>query len=271
MGHTKGSNPLGTLEKCVQILTLFSDSPVLQVSEIAEKMGQPRSTAYRYVAALKAHHLVEEADDGPGYQLGPKILELAATMSRRPLRDVARPYLERIGRETGETVILYGLRDHTGICLDKVDGNQTLRVSYDRGDVTPLHASATGKAIFAYLDAKEQRQIIKNVGLEAFTETTITDAKLLAEESIKICEDGFSESNGEAIEGTRGIAAPISSFSGRVVASIGVSVPQHRGEGDDRLLLIELLTEAAEQITRELSSQEAEPTYTKRFRRSQQP
>ena len=252
----------------MQILTLFSDSPILQVAEIAKKMGQPRSTAYRYVAALKANHLVEEAEDGPGYRLGPKILELAASMSRRPLRDVARPYLERIGRETGETVILHGLRDQVGVCLEKVDGNQTLRVSYDRGDVYPLHASATGKAIFAYLERKEQKQIIKAVGLEAFTPTTITDSRALEKEFERIHENGFSESDGELIEGTQGIAAPIFSFSGRVVASIGVSVPKHRGEGDNRDLLIRLITEAAEQITRELSSQEAEPTTTKRFRRS---
>jgi len=268
MGQIKGSNPLGTLEKCVQILTLFSDSPVLTVSEIAEKMGQPRSTAYRYVAALKAHHLVEETEEASGYRLGPKILELAATMSRRPLRDVARPYLERIGRETGETVILHGLRDQVGICLDKVDGNQTLRVSYDRGEASPLHASATGKAIFAHLERKEQKKIIKDVGLPAFTETTITDPVVLDKEFEKIRARGFSESNAEMIEGTRGIAAPIFSFSGRVVASIGASVPLHRAEGEDRLLLIRLLTEAAEQITQELSSQEAEPTYYNRFRRS---
>jgi len=124
--------------------------------------------------------------------------------------------------------------------------------------------------MFAHLDSKEQKQIVKDVGLKAFTGTTLTDPKALTEESIRIREDGFSESNGEAIEGTHGIAAPIFSFSGRVVASIGVSVPKHRGEGDDRLLFIQLLTEAAKQITRELSSQEAEPTYTKRFRRSHQ-
>jgi len=268
MGHIQGSNPLGTLEKCVQILTLFSDSPVLQVSEIAEKMGQPRSTAYRYVAALRANHLVEEAEDGPGYRLGPKILELAASMSRRPLRDVAKPYLARIGRETGETVILLGLRDQVGVCLEKVDGNQTLRVSYDRGDVYPLHASATGKAILAYLDRKEQKQIIKTIGLKSFTPTTITQSSILEREFEKIRENGFSESDGELIEGTQGIAAPIFSFSGRVVASIGVSVPQHRGEGENRRLLIQSLTEAAEQITQELTSQQAEPTYTQRFRRS---
>jgi DNA-binding IclR family transcriptional regulator len=189
-------------------------------------------------------------------------------MSRRPLRDVAKPYLERIGRETGETVILNGLRDHVGTCLDKVDGHHTLRVSYERGDVYPLHASATGKAIFAHLDPKEQKQILKDIGLEAFTSTTITDPAVLEKEFAKIREDGYSESHGEAIEGTYGVAAPIFSISGRVVASIGASVPTHRGEGEDRLHLIALLTEAAAQITQELTSQQAEPTFTQRFRRS---
>ena len=254
----------------MQILTLFSDSPVLQVSEIAGKMGQPRSTAYRYVAALKANHLVEEADEGPGYRLGPKILELAASMSKRPLRDVAKPYLERIGRETGETILLNRLRDHVGICLEKVDGHHALRVSYERGDVSPLHASATGKAIFAFLEPKEQKQIIKDIGLEAFTDTTITDPKTLESEFARIREAGFSESHGEAIEGTYGVAAPIFSISGRVVASIGASVPTHRGEGEDRFRLIALLTEAAAQITQELTSQQAEPTFTQHFRRSHQ-
>ncbi len=268
MGHMKSSNPLGTLEKCVQILTLFADSPVLQVSEIAEKMGQPRSTAYRYVAALRTHLLVEEAEDGPGYRLGPKILELAATMSRRPLREVAKPYLERIGRETGETIILCGFRDHVGICLEKVEGHHALRVSYELGDTYPLHASATGKAIFAYLEPKECKQIIEAVGLDAFTDATITDPDALEQEIDKIRENGYSESHGEAIEGTRGIAVPIFSFSGRVVASIGAAVPQHRGEGEDRTLLIHLLTEAAKQITRELTTQEIRSTQTKPFQRS---
>jgi len=260
MRHKKDNNPLGTLEKSVQILTLFADSPVLQVSEIAEKMGQPRSTAYRYVAALKALLLVEEVSDGPGYRLGPKILELAATMSRRPLREVAKPYLDRIGRETGETIILCGFRDHVGICLEKVEGHHTLRVSYELGDTYPLHASATGKAIFAHLEPMERKQIIEAVGLDAFTDSTITDIVTLEREFEKVRKIGYSESHGEAIEGTRGIAVPIFSFSGRVVASIGASVPQHRGEGEDKKLLISLFTEAAKQITRELTTQEVQPT-----------
>jgi len=254
MGRRSDANPLNTLEKCVQILTLLSESPQLQVAEIARELGLPRSTAYRYVAALRSHHLVDEASEGPGYRLGTKILELAATMSRRPLRDVARPYLERIARETGETVILCGLREHEGICLEKVDGHHALRVSYELGDTYPLHASATGKAIYAHLSPKEWKAILDEVGLERFTDTTITDPGALERESAKICKDGFSESDGEAIVGTRGIAAPIFSYSGRVVASIGASVPSHRGEGANRRLLIDRLVQAAGDITREIAA-----------------
>lgn len=245
---------LNTLEKCIQILTLFSiESPVLQVSEIAEILDLPRSTAYRYIAALRSHHLVEEAADGPGYRLGTKVLQLAATMSRRPIRHVARPHMERIARETGETIILCGLREQEGICLEKVDGHHALRVSYELGDTYPLHASATGKAILAHLDSDERRSIIDKKGLARLTETTITDPSALEREVAKIGRDGHSESDGEAIVGTRGIAAPIFSFAGRVVASIGASVPTHRGEGELRQRLIDLLVQAAQDITREIA------------------
>ena len=250
----RGENPLTTLEKCIQILTLLSEAAQLQVSEIAERLNLPRSTAYRYIAALRSHHLVEAVEEGSGYRLGAKILELAATMSRRPIRDIALPYMERIARETGETVILCGLREHVGICLEKVDGHHALRVSYELGDTYPLHASATGKAIYAHLNPKERKAILDEVGLDRFTETTITDPETLNREASRVRETGYSESDGEAIVGTRGMAAPIFSFTGRIVASIGASVPSHRGEGENRQRLIDLLVQAAEDITREMAA-----------------
>ncbi len=253
MARLSESNPLNTLEKSIQILTLIAESPKLQVAEIARRLGLPRSTAYRYIAALRSHHLVEEALDGPGYRLGTKILELAATMSRRPVRDVAIPYLERIARETGETTILCGLRERQGACLEKFDGHHALRVSYEIGDTYPLHTSATGKAILAYLNPDERRSIVKG-GLAKLTETTITDPNELDREMAKIRTDGFSESSGEAIAGTRGIAAPIFSIAGRVVASIGASVPRLRGEGELRQRLINLLVQAAQDITKEIAA-----------------
>jgi DNA-binding IclR family transcriptional regulator len=258
VGSPEDVEPLNTLEKCVRILTLFSEAtPVLEVAEIAERLQLPRSTAYRYISALKAHSFVEEAPGGSGYRLGGRILELAATMARKPLREVALPHMERIVRETGETALLCGLREHVGVCLEKVDGTHALRVSYELGETYPLHAAATGKAIFAFLSAEERQAVIREVGLPRFTDTTITSSGELKKELDKIRKLGFAESQGESIIGTHGIAAPIFSPSGRIVGSIGVSVPELRAEMDNRQKMIRLVVDAANRITQGLATQEA--------------
>ena len=230
------------------------------VAEIADRLDLPRSSAYRYVAALKSQGLVEDAPDGAGYRLGAKILELAASMSRKPLRDVSLSYMERISRETGETVILCGLREHVGVCLEKVEGHHALRVSFELGESYPLHAAATGKAILAHLDPDEQKAVLDDVGLPRFTDSTITSVSHLRKDLAKVRKNRHSESEGEAIAGTHGIAAPIFSPSGRILASIGVSVPKQRAGDDNRKRLIELIVDAATEITKGLDAQQAQST-----------
>ena len=178
-------------------------------------------------------------------------------MARKPLRDVALPFLESISRETGETANLCGLRDHVGVCLQKVDGTHALRVAHELGDTYPLHAGATGKAILAFLDPHEQKAVIADVGLPKITETTITRLSELNKELAKIRAKGYSESDGESIQGTHGIAAPIFSPTGKVLASIGASVPMHRAMGENRERIVRLLVEAGERITEGLNAQEA--------------
>jgi DNA-binding IclR family transcriptional regulator len=233
-------------------------SATLVVAEIADRLELPRSTAYRYIAALKSQGLVEDAPGGPGYRLGARILELAATMSRKPLRDVALPYMERISRETGETTILCGLREHVGVCLEKVEGHHALRVSFELGESYPLHAAATGKAILAHLTPDEQKAVLDDIGLPRFTDSTITAVPRLRKDLTKVRKCQYSESVGEAIAGTYGIAAPIFSPSGRILASIGVSVPKQRAGSENRKRLIELIADAATEITKGVDAQQAQ-------------
>jgi len=256
MGHDKQARGLSTLEKCVQILTLFTDeAPTLRVSDIADTLQLPRSTAYRYMAALRSHRFIEESPNG-GYRLGNRILELAATIRRRPLSEIACPHMSEIAELTGETVILCGLRGHVGVCLEKVDGTHTLRVSHELGDTYPLHAGATGKAILAYLEGSQQQEIIDDVGLPRITDSTITRVADLLLELQRVRTVGYSESKGESIEGTHGIAAPIFDSGESVVASIGVSIPTHRAVSENRERVIGLLVEAAKRITEGLTAQE---------------
>jgi len=242
---------LATLEKGIKILSLFNKStPALNVSDVVAQLGLPKSTAYRYLATLKKHGLIEE-DTKPGtYRLGSKILELSQLVSRTSLRELALPFMEQLARKTGETAILAGLRKHIGICLEKVEGHHALRVTHERGATFPLHAGATGKVLMAHLSGEEQDATIDDVGLPRFSETTITDPNLLRLELSKIKEQGFAESAGETIHGTYSIAAPIFGRSGRIIAALSVSAPRHRlDDKKAQKAMIALLVKTAQEIT----------------------
>ena len=246
---------LSTLEKCVRILTLFRTvSPVMNVSDIAAHLGLPKSTAYRYLAALKRHGLIEDDVRTGDYRLGPKILELARSISRKSLEEIALPFMEELSRTTGETIILSGLRKHEGVCLEKVEGHHALRVSHERGAIFPLHAGASGKVLVAYLDEAEQDLIITKVGLPRFTETTIIDPDKLKRDLKKIKEQGYAESDGEVIRGTYGIGAPILTPSGTVLAGLCVDAPKQRLEGKNRTRMVSMVVRTARKIMEEIQA-----------------
>ncbi len=247
---------LATLEKGIKILSLFNKTtPALNVSDVATQLGLPKSTAYRYLATLKKHGLIEE-DTVPGnYRLGAKILELSQLVSRTSLRELALPFMEWLSRQTGETAILAGLRRHVGICLEKVEGHHALRVTHERGATFPLHAGATGKVLMAHLSGEEQDAAIDDVGLPRFSETTITEPKRLRLELDKIKEQGFAESAGETIHGTYSIAAPIFGRSGRNIAALSVSAPRHRlNDKKTQKKMTALIVKAAREISRKAAT-----------------
>lgn len=243
---------LNTLGKYVKILTLFSKcEAVMSVPEIAERLQFPPSSTYRYISALKQSGLIEQGIGG--YHLGAKILELAHSIPRKTLHEISLPIMGQLSAKTGETIILSGLCKRGGICLEKVEGHHTLRVSPERGASFPLHAGASGKVLLAFLDRQIQEEIINQTELPRFSETTITDPKRLRGELRTIKREGVAFSDGEAILGTYGIAAPIFSSPGKIVAALSVSAPSHRLEGKKRGEMAGMIVAAAKKITDEYS------------------
>ncbi|MGC9529034.1 MAG: IclR family transcriptional regulator [Candidatus Bipolaricaulaceae bacterium] len=245
-----------TLEKCLRILTLFEEGPrELSPADIARALGLPRSTAYRYVVALKAHGLLEEDPRTGLLRLGGRLLRLAGGVRKRGLIEISRPVMERLAAETGETFILAGLHGMGGICLERAEGHHALRVSHERGAIFPLHAGATGKVLLAYLAREDQERIIAK-GLPQFTETTITDPKVLRAELRRIRRRGHAESDGEVLPHTYGLAMPILSGTGRILAALGVSAPSTRLDSTRVAPVLEKMTAATRTIARELAVHE---------------
>jgi len=240
----------------MRILELFSDSsPVLRVGEIARALDLPRSTAYRYVSALNRNGLLEQAPGENGYRLGRRIIELAASMSRKPLRELALPYMERVVRETGETVILCGLRGHVGVCLEKVDGHHALRVSFELGETYPLHAASSRRSgarsspMSASAGSPKRRSPMKPSYARSFPGSANSDSRRATARRSKGRGGSLFRSSPHPSRSSPRSASP--------PRSIGVSAPVHRVKGEKRSQLMELLIDAGRHITRELNALEA--------------
>ncbi len=248
---------LGTLEKGVQILTLFTEAtPRLSIEEISTKLGLPRSTVYRYISTLKKYRFISE-DSHPGYyRLGEGILTLARTVARSSMQEIALPFMEKLREVYGETVILSALRNNQGMCLEKVDARHALRVSHERGAIFPLHAGASGKVLLAYLPPADQERIIQTQGLPRFTTTTITDPDQLREELARIKAQGYAESDGEVTPGTYGIGAPIHGRGDRIIAALSIAAPKQRLQGRKRKQMIRVVMETAARISAAVQAQE---------------
>jgi len=114
------------------------------------------------------------------------------------------------------------------ISIEREESDKSLCSHIEIGKRNPLHCTAVGKAMMDYLSKDEVHLIVKEKGLEKFTENTITTKEDLENEFKKIREQGYAVDNMEHEEGVRCVAGPIRDYSGRVIAGMSVSGPAFR-------------------------------------------
>ena len=152
----------------------------LTLGELAKLLTLPRSTVQRIVDALHAENLVIAASLSRGVRLGPALLSLAAA-ARFEIAELARPTLQQISRECGETVDLSVLDGDHVVFVDQVAGVHRLRAESDIGVSFPLHSSAPGKAILAAMSPNGLQNLRPALRLARLTDNTMTSLPTLDE------------------------------------------------------------------------------------------
>lgn len=242
-----------SIDRVIAILLLFDDDHlVVTAGEISERLGIGRSTAYRYVQRLKDAGMLEEAE-GKGYRLGLLNLRLGRlARSGTRLIDIARPYMEGLSRDLGETAILTR-RDGTLVtCIDRVEAGTNIRLSYDVGQVAPLHAGAHAKALWAWESPEEVERLLSSAHLPRLAPNTMVDHDLLREHLRKIRTVGYAVTYGETEPHLVGVAAPVFSPSGSVEAAVGVAGLEFRLTPDRVEHVAKAVVASAESISGEL-------------------
>jgi DNA-binding IclR family transcriptional regulator len=218
------------LERAIGIIeALWKDGPELSQVELCSRVGLHKSTMHRILNVLEEHRFVEKGKSNAKYRLGTRLFEIGSKAGvNLDLRDQARPYLQRLVYESGETAHLCVLDEGEVLYLEKVEAPRTVRVPSNVGRRYPAHCGAAGKILLAYLTPNEVDEIIKRRGLKAFTHNTITTPAQLRGELEAVAALGYAVDNEEFEEGLQCIGAPIRDYSGKVIASISVAGPASR-------------------------------------------
>lgn len=209
-------------DKALAILTAFDEGrPDLGVSELAAELGMHKSTVSRLLAALERRGLVRR--EGERFAPGPQLARLGALAVRGlTLLGAARPPLELLAERTGETVNLAVRDGDRALNVLQVDAAHFVGVTDWTGRAAPLHASANGKALLAFGDARALGR------LSRLTPRTIVDRASLRAELERTRSAGFAVAVEELELGLHAVAAPVFDAGGACVAAVSVSGPAYR-------------------------------------------
>lgn len=241
------------LERALAILELFTpEKPTWSGSEVSAALDLSRSTAYRVLKVLEAHHYLWQDRETKRFRLGSQAMSLGwRAFENVELRRLAYPIMRRLFDATGETVILTVLsEDRTqSVCVERIDSRHQLRLILEIGRRVPLHAGASSKILLAYLPAEQRARAIALRGLPAVNKNTITDRDLLEAHLREISNRGYAVSFEETNEGAAGIAAPIFDRRGEISGGLGIAGPLSRFSHETLPQLISIVLAHAAEIT----------------------
>jgi len=230
---------------------MLRQGSAMTMTEISEKLGLYPSTTHRILDTLRHWGYVEQEPNNQRYQLGLKVIELGmAKLQQMDLAREATPYLKELVNQCNETVHLGVLEEGEVLYLAKEESSQTIRMCSYVGKRAPLHCTALGKILLAYMPEEERKKILEDRELPRLTEKTITDKEELKEELNKVKKQGFALDRGENEKDVRCIAAPIRNYQGKIIAAVSISGPAYRVDIDKQNYLKEALIEMSKKISK---------------------
>lgn len=196
----------------------------ISVAELTNSVDLSRPTIYRFLRELQEFGLVRPVPKHGSWQLGPKIVALAAQAGNwSVLRKRAKIAMDDFVQSGGPSVHM-GIRDGFEVVyIDKAESLKHAAITSVVGQRRPLHITALGKCLVAFDVNEDLPHKVADAGLLGRTQYSIIDRQKWIEEIDKVRNSGVAYDLGECDVGAQCVAAPILDPQGYVVAAVSIS------------------------------------------------
>ena len=225
----------------------------LAITELAGQTGIPKPTVHRLARQLIAEGLLRTDSVHRGLVPGPRFISLfckaqAVSWTGGPIRAL----VEALVADIRETCNLGVLDRDAVLYIERVECDWPIRIQLSAGSRVPLHATAIGKLLLAHLQTSARQQLLAGIPRAAFTDNTVTDSVALERNFKEIRRCGYALNDAENTEGVIGLAVPVRSPQGRVVAGLSVHAPATRLDLDSARALLPRFQVTAAAISAQL-------------------
>ncbi len=205
--------------RVLAVLEAVAELQPVGLGAVTRHLGEDKSAVQRALATLAEDGWIRALPgEPPRWELTTRTLVLASRSAvRSDLRQRARPVLEQLRDETGESVLLAVADAPRIVTLDVVESRQLVRAAPHVGMVIPPVGSAAGQALLAHLPVED---------LPAYLGTQPDEAFLRQLEVVR--RRGWSLNQGDITASASGVGAAVLGPSGRPLAAIAVSAPSAR-------------------------------------------
>jgi len=223
------------------------------LTELSRRTKLNISTCHHLLSTLVGRGYVAKVPVRRSYALGARILYLSnACLRQVDLPARAAPFIEKINERTGETVHLAVLQGDAMMKVAKRESRHPVRVDTGTlGKTDAAHATATGKAMLAWLPEDDMRRVLSH-GLTRFTPKTICEWPSLIEALRHVRRNGYAVDDEEYQPGVICIGAAIRDHNGAVVGAISASTPTMRANDEHLSLVREQVCSAVRALSAEL-------------------
>lgn len=214
-----------SLNKALDIIDAVSKLGSAGIREISSKTGFPPATTHRIASTLVKRRYFNQDPVTKHYSLSLRFLELGTRVQQQfDLPTIARPHLQQLMSETGESANLAIWDGDSVVYLDQVQSDKSMLKIFTRlGTRVPLYSTGVGKMLLSRWSKPKLDSYLKRTKLISYTPNTLVSRSKILKELDRISERGFAVDNEEMEEGVRCVAALVFDHRQRIAAAVSIS------------------------------------------------